>query len=965
MATQAWTMPYDTSRDGQGAVDWQAACFFAAFVSLAVVATTLAQTPSSYPEAQRFNTAQFHDGLKKRGLTDLLALHLLEHPPGDPLDAALLARDVKLAESADPSRTIEQRRASLAQANELLGQLIDEYPDHKSVQAWRMELANSILYEQAEPYTSAFLFRAINTEQRAELRRLMAHAVEILEGLHADLSARYDALDDMPAREYDVLEGRGEVDRLESDLARSDYMLAWSRFYLAAASGPGDPETAGRLGEVVDYLENRSNLLSIPHAETHFQAQAQLLAGMSFRELGRQVNARSHLQRAADTVDNVLDDRERRDLAWVALAARVELARSFCDVREFEAAVRAVDALRTYVAQQAPGDFSLALVVALLDRTVHRAAADAAAATGMNAEADRLGDRALRDLRTLAQAEPTHRDEIYAVLYDTLGEQRDLPTLQPLERCAIVAGLLGDAADVQGKIAGLLNDGVSSDDPRVQQIEQQRAELLDRAIAVADPMTAPGYAIAPDLRAEAVFNRAVAQQQRGLRFEAVRGFVQVAREHPQFARSPDAVTFAVRVAWEMMQDPALAAQPGVQQLNLDALTTLTENYADSDAGRYWQFFLGQQLGELRRYDEAAAAFGGVDEHHERYFESRFLMAEALAQSVNDWASSGPKDTAEINRRADDALRAARDAQRLLHDAAGAEKDSKRRAALQHLAARATLLVAELYALRGVDRWDKALDSLSDFETRHPDDPALIGRVLRTRMIALDGLGRHDEAAALIPTYMQSDPSGAAATLQSLFEILNGEIERDRLAGRDQQARDRARAAFRIAEGLYALGADQSDLFGPQARYALRLQLAESALQTGDYPRAGDLFRQCCREDAERHEDGQPRDTRAIRGAAEALFQLRRFDEALPLFNRLFQSLPRGQRPWWEALLRDLQCRTELGQEAKPIIKSIQQQKFFDERMGGSDLRRDFDALLTANERRLESEPRPSQSEPRP
>jgi tetratricopeptide (TPR) repeat protein len=271
--------------------------------------------------------------------------------------------------------------------------------------------------------------------------------------------------------------------------------------------------------------------------------------------------------------------------------------------------------------------------------------------------------------------------------------------------------------------------------------------------------------------------------------------------------------------------------------------------------------------------------------------------------------------------------------------------------LTQLAARANVLTAELYALQGVERWPKALETVENFEDRYESQRGLIGRVLRVRMIALDGMGQTEEASELIPRYVASDPEGAAATLQGLVDTINEEIERDRIAGRTEQAEARARTALVISEGLYDLARSKPELFDAEATYALRLQLAESALRTGDYLRAMKLFEQCYNEDAARYEGGQPRDARAIRGAAEAYYELGRYDEALPLFNSLFRGSDRGTRQWWKALLRDLQCRTELGHDPHVIIKSIRQQKFFDSQMGGAVLRREFDRLLTINERR--------------
>ena len=923
---------------------------------LLLPAVTLAQVEAQapvYPEGERFDVGEFHDGLRQRGLTDLLALHLTEHPPTDPVRAALLARDIRLAEFADASRSPAQRRAALAQANRLLEQLINEQPDHERVGEWKMELAASLLYTEAEPYTSSLLYRGGSPVDRDKLAALMDRAVELLATLNASLAEQYDALDDLTAGEYDRLEAAGEVDRIESDLALSEYMLAWARFYRALARSPDDGERVGELQQILDYLENRSNLLHVPHVETHFQAQALLLAGMSRRALGDHRAARTTLAQAIDVVANLLDDGERDALDWVRILARIELARSHLDTDQFREAHQQIEVLRVETQRRAPQDFSLALVVALLDRAAFRAEAEHAARQARPDEAAALRSRAIRSLRTLALANVAYRDEIYAALNDLVDPAAPVETLSGFERCALVAGLLTQANDLLTEIAELRQQGADPLDPRMDRLAERRIETLQRAIEVARPMTNPDFPLSADLRAEAIFNLGVAFHARGHWLDAARYFLRVARDYPAFHRATEAATLAVQLSWEMHRDPHLSTRPEVRQIYLDALTTLSEHHPDSQAGRYWQFFLGQHLAALGRHEQAAAAYARVDADHPQFEEATYLAAESLALSVRELAS-GPTPRSELNHRADEAVRTARNAERMLAEAAADDSDLSRQHELARLAARACLLSAELYALPGVERWTKALETVEDFEQRFKGQPGLIGRVLRVRMIALDGLGQTDEASQLIPRYLASDPSGAAATLQGLFDTLRDEIDRDRLAGRTEQARARTRSALVIAEGLYELARRQPDLFNTEATYALRLQLAECALQTGDELRAKELFEQCYNEDAARHADAQPRDSRAIRGAAESYYRLGRYENALPLFNRFFHGSERGSRQWWQALLRDLQCRTELGHDPAIIIKSIHQQKFFDSQMGGSDLRREFDILLTTNERRAEA-----------
>lgn len=910
-----------------------------------------AQNGSSYPEQRRFDAAEFHEGLRRRGLTKFLALHLKEHPPADEIEAVLLNRETKLAEYADPSRTPSERMTAVDAANRLLESLIDRHPDDERTRQWRLELGKSLLYTQADRYTSSVLYHGGGQADREALRTIMDRAVAVFSGLYVALTAEYENLDTLPARKYDRMEASGDIDRLESDLARADYMLAWAKFYSALTRDETDPERRREFRSVLAYLNDRSSLLDTPHADTHFQAQALLLAGMCFRQVDEYQDGRTMLGRAVDVVADLADKQEQSSLAWVATIARIELVRSYRDSGSFDAAHQGVELFRNEIKRTSPDDVGLMLVAALLEREVYLSAADRADADGRSDDAKGFRARAVRGLTLLAVRGPCFRAETYAALHQLLGHDADPDLLEPFERCALIAGALGEAEAAGERLHELAVSGIDATDAEVVRLEAQRAAEFERAIAIAGPMTEPNYPIAADLQPEVAFNMGVAQHGRGRRLEAARSFLQVARDYPTFYLAAKAATFAVQLTSEVYLDASLGARAQARELYLDALATLTENYASSQAARYWQFFLAQHLSALGRHADAANEYEKVDENHERFHEAKYLAAESRSLALRQFAAEHPDDLDRLYRQATSAIRAASNAQQDLARATTGETDPKRRAELRHLTARANVIAGELYAIPGVSRWNKALEKLAGFEKRFADETVLIGRVLRVRMIALEALGRHDEASDLIPQYVASDPAGAAPTLQGLFDAMRKEIEADKLAGLERRARARAQSAVVIADGIHNLAIERPDMFDATAIYALRLQLAETLIATGDLVRAKELFTECLKIDRARYPEHVARDSRAIYGMAQTQFELRQYIDALPLFNRIFQSSERGSRLWWESLLYDLRCRTALEHPAGGIIRSIRQHKYLDREMGGEHLRRQFDTLLTANERR--------------
>jgi hypothetical protein len=83
-----------------------------------------------------------------------------------------------------------------------------------------------------------------------------------------------------------------------------------------------------------------------------------------------------------------------------------------------------------------------------------------------------------------------------------------------------------------------------------------------------------------------------------------------------------------------------------------------------------------------------------------------------------------------------------------------------------------------------------------------------------------------------------------------------------------------------------------------------------------------------------------------------LYALDRFADALPAFNRLATQLPADEPMRWEALLRDLQCRTALEHSPEGITNVIAQQRQLYPALGGPMLAPQFEKLERENLRRL-------------
>lgn len=896
------------------------------------------------PEARRFNDRTFRGGLQRRGLTELLEPYLAENPPADPIDALLLRRELKLAQHADDTRPEGERMAALAEADAVLEELIQTHPDDRRIFEWRLELAKSLLYKQAEPIYTHILFWGRSPDECRRLLELMETANETLTQLIAALEEEYAQLDELSARQYDRLERSGYVDQIERMTPEAKYLRWWVTLYDALARDEDDPARQSQLRELLDTLDAESEALTTPHETSHVQAQCFLLVGMASRLAGRNADAVAHFDQAIRIVRGVPKPAERENLQWVVTLALLEKAHALSDDGQYDGARDAVAQFRQHVGRIAPTHFGLQLVVAMLERSVDRAEADRVEAAGDRRSATRLREQSVRAFMQLAELGPSYRDEVYAALYARIDPGVDPQTLPPLERCALLAGRLREAQEVQAASAAGPDAG---ERPSAAEREQQRSrqvELLDGVIALAEDLLQHAESLPPELQAEILFNLAVAQHQRGHRRQAASRFVQVADEFPHFGRSEIAANNAVQLAAELYFDPSLRDQPGVRALYRHALQTLTRNYPDTDAGRYWRFFLAQALEELGELDQAAREYGQVHPSHDHYAEALFSAVRCRANAVKELASQASPDPQAL-QLGEQAVRRAADAFTAMAEQAADGKE------IPELAARTTLNVAEVCVLRGVDQPARALEALQDFESRFPGQRDLIGRVLRVRVLAFEALGRLDEAEAAIPRYVQSDPAQAGATLQGLLDSIREEIDRLRKAGRDADAQAKAASALLVAEQIHQWAVHHDPPLEPAHLQDLRLQLAQSHLDAGNLEEARALFVQCAETDAQSSGDGQGPDLRAVRGLGETLYRLKRYEEALPLFNRVVGEAPERSPEWWEALLRDLQCRTKLHHDPEGILTVIAQQQFLNPNLGGEAMKEEFQKLRRTNQQR--------------
>ncbi len=883
-------------------------------------------------EEERFSSAAFRAGLRKRGLFEFLDLHLKEFPPSGKTATLLMRRDLKLAEFHDASRPREERMASVAEANRLLGQLITENPKDRRRFDWQFALGHSLLYDEAESFFTNILYRGGGPADRRRLRPLTTRAVATLTALTEQFASEYEILDNLPIAKFERLERAGYVDELDRLAPQAEYLLLWALLYDSLSRDDTDPTRASRLNRIRASLAENRALLNLPHEISRVQVQAMLLAGVTSRLLNDHADARRHLDRALYVAQRSSDPAEQERIRWAITLACIERIRNDRDDSRFDDAIKGVDRFRKSPAggdaSDDASDFGLQIVAALLERSIHRARANDAERNGQVAEARRYRDRAWKPLEGLISGAPGRCDEVYATVYELIGQDADPTAIDPFDQCALVAGLLLDA----------------------QRDPAQSAHLQERAIRVGERFIAAAPDAARSLVPAMLYNVAVAHYRQGQQVRAAERFLEVARHHPTFSRASDAATFAVQLASSVYEDAREVGNQDIQHLYLDALEVLLTKYTHIPASRYWRFHYAQLLDELGRYDAAATQFALVDPEHEHFIESAFLRTRSTALGLQESCAKHPEDLLGIQRRVNDFFTVHREFISRASGELNREPSPARTALLRGLVGRGKLVAAEVRVLPQVDRPAPALEGVEGFEATYPDLAGLTGRVWRVRLLAYERLGRLDEAARAIPAYVAADPENAGPAMQSLYFSLSEDVKRLRAAGDEEAAGQKAEIVLLLAQQVDTWARTHTSATASAERLMLKEQLAEANLLAERYERARELF-----EELRTGGDAPSSNVSVLLGYAESLYQLGEFGKALPEFNAMAMRLPETDPLRWKALLRDLQCRTALDQPPRDVIKVIEQQKYLFPELGGPRLADEFEKLLRENERRAGGE----------
>jgi tetratricopeptide (TPR) repeat protein len=762
-------------------------------------------------------------------------------------------------------------------------------------------------------------------------------------------------------------------------LARSgEYFAAWAKFYRALATDEREPDRTRLLKGVLQFIVDDSGYTERPHAETGIQCESLVLAGMTARLLEDYVASAKYLRRARETAGAITDPEGRAAVQWVVVLAGLEAIKVDRDQGNYEAADEGIQRFRAEVSDVPGSGLGTQLAVTLLETNVYEHRAEAAREAGDAAGYRRWRAQSRQALLALARSRPDYRDAVYATVYRSLGPVADPAGLDPFEKNVYLAGLMREATEIRREIERLNAQAAGGAEAslrtRIAQLTQDMAKRFDNAIAVADTLLTDKTPLAAELRPDTLFNRAVCLYERGDLLEAANTFVTVARDHPRFERAEISAGHAVDIAAQLFQDDATGQQPSVREAFLAALRTLTTRYPESARARYAQFFLGNVLDRLGRYDEAAEEYAKVGSDHEKSLDARYYRLICLQRLFERQAADEPEHVEALARTARTLIAEAKavtraalaevEALRKQVDTPSADSDpAAAKARLDeviYFAGDAELMAATIRCAAPLRDYALALEQMRGFTDRYPGRQALIGSALRVRILAHQGLGQFQAAADIVDEFLNQSPDGAGGVIASLLASMRDEVIRRREGEQVGASTELVALADRLWRWVERQGAGVP----VDERLAVRSMLADAHLLAGQAAKALVLFDACIEEDAKRMPDGRATHGPSLLGRAEALRKLERYDEAVKGYNEVWRRTEERSRLWWQALAGSLACHTQLETDPETILTSIAQHRHGDPQMGGPRLKAEFDRIESVNRRRragggaAKTEPRP-------
>ena len=896
-------------------------CVLVAMVlTCGVGATAFAQVSS------RLDDAQFIQGLRERGMKELLLYYLDKHPPEDPVQLLEIKIEQQRLIFEDPTESNERRAQAALDVVDAYRNLIEKAPiTHWKQPIWKIDMVAFVL-EQVLPvrYINAAEFVEFGLptlDQRQAFDKLVAEAAQMME-LAGD--EHFRLIGDLPRRkdfELDfVNNGRWETIKTDVGELRLPFYRAWSYYMSTLTSKPT---------KVNDHLaQAKVDLTKVVGGEKLNDAgisRATSLLGRVYIGLKKYDEALRQLDAAAEKAP-----KDSLDLMKVNLAKTEALNLS----------KKQADALKLLAEVQTtkPATENWILLVLTYDRE-------------FQITKDQTVYPKLFNAPTAARWKPLIEkyvsDRIVERTADQPKDPNKLAEKTPLEVLANVDAMAANANQLK-------TDAQSeTDKEKAKSMVAQSNELFESVVK-----TLTKFLERKDLdktmQAQAQFKIGAANYQRGRNYDAAKSFIELAEKYPDQPMAEQCAQYGV-LLMEEIHKQFKENQEAIQWYRR-ALVAQLDKFPNSDFSKKQQYTYAAFLREQKEYEEAIKQYAKVDPSHAFYVDSLY---ESLACQTEVWkAMPGDKDNKDKRIRVGRATVEFADKAISALDQAVGQAQGKRRESLLYKQGDALLTKVEV--MQGIGDVAKAYVELKDYDKQFADYPALISSKRQIAISLLVQMGRVAEARNEIEQYINAHPNQGGAMIKGVLDKVNQQTHEARLRNAPDEAKTLAKVGTDLAEFLLTWAKKQPGFANDPAKMnAFKDILGEQLINAQKYAEAEALYMEMYRT-----KEG-PNSLPVVYGLARSLFHQgpEKYPQAMPLINKILNLAPdKGAPLVWDTWVMRLtmldQQREDLAKDNKKaesdkmrrtIFTSVAKLRMFDANLGTPQTKSEFQRLELRNQ----------------
>jgi len=857
---------------------------------------------ASPPEERRFERTKFLIGLRRLGLWALQSDYMHAFPPRDDAERYWYEREKLLSRAMSTSASLNEKLDAIRQADAFAARAIASEPNSVRSILWRLDRAQSLLYDAAGSLLERVFFLALGEPESSLLSQFASRAEQAIDDAIDSLKRYLDLLSQPDGARLAL-----EADKLNLNAFRMmrdlQFDRAWAWFCQAIAMPSGSVQQGLILGKLTRFVEEGEGLPLGPADPC--RARATFMKAVADRLLGDWPACSAGLSETVRILKK-LPATQQKELEWLEFAVEVERIRLLLEQADFDAAIRKARQLfsRDWAGLAQVVRFSRQLTAAvLLYESATRAAIDAGGLGDETRRREYLSTR-FEALARVAVNWPEYRQQVLQITARKLPPEVKPHNLAPFGKLAFACMLVNG-----GKCPAAV--------PLLDSVRKRTQVGIDD--------------IAKMLHCEALYLEARCLRRLGKRMEAAGLLFEFARRYPTDARAKNALATCLTL---MLRADAIRS-PEIRGRFIKAAEMMVRRWPQTS--QRWLIPLGEALLAEGRYQRAAEIFASVpaDSPFRPYAVWGKIMASA--GQIERQYRSAPPASEDLPRRAEQTVSEAKNFAR--HVLTRKQKDPRQ----ARLAAEALVAASRLCALV-LGQPARAVELLEPLTGLTELPPDVAAKVLLTKIHAYQQMKRFDAAGRLVAQFATQHPAKAGPVLQALLERLQASISDARRVPAGSDEAEQAKLALTLAEQLNAWADRNRQSISDSQRYQIRLKLARACLDAGMLEKALKLYDALVAEDAARWPDGRPRDAQVLKGQAETLFRLGRYAEARDAFVKIWQRAEPRSELWWRSLLRALQCSARLGEDRSRILKSIRMHRKLWPDMGGPELRAQFEAL---------------------